>query len=318
MRALNAVSFLEPFESRGPTDAYASGKGAVFESAKEMVEGMGQAAAGGLAHVGRNNVEKVPDVGGKADTQSKLERGDVEMDATRPGPTVEERLTNEHPPHLDHSMPDYDSKTETRKGSGSSKPKPLHLSKLNGNENGMNEDKTEDPAFEDESEGEEDLAPNGMVNGDGPGKPPPAPSHLSVHRLRDADARRRPSFADSIASGSTMSDDQIPGRARSSSTASNKDNNFHFGSKKHRFSVSMQRSTTSQGLPSKPPTITPEMFEDPLDPDFYERTWLKAAVLNTEIFRKVRSIDQSMCILPRTDALYASTRCSAAHRMTSV
>lgn len=280
-----ALTFIksEPFEKVNVGDAYSSGAGAAKESAKEMVEGLGQAAAGGLAHIGRNRPEKIPDIDGTAETQEKINRGDVDVDATRPGPTLEERLNDEPTPHNDPSMPSHNKGTETREA-----PRKRNLESSQP-VNGDAQDSTDHETSDEGSDDEEELQPNGRINGNEQ-KATRVPSHLSINRLKNENVQRRPSFAESVGTGSTMSDDHALGRNRSLSTASTKDT-YHFGSKKHRFSVSAQRSNMSQSLPAKPPTVTPDIFEDPLNPDFYERTWMKAAILNTEIFRKVSYIN---------------------------
>lgn len=260
-------------------DAFASGKGTVMESTKELVEGAGQAVAGAVAQTGMLHAEEVPPINEQADTQQKMNGGEVDPSAAKPGPTVEERLNNEEPPHRDPSTPAYDNKTETRNKRASSVSRPIHLTIPNSHKNEGAVDGSDDEL--------EDVPSSPAMNGDGTS--PSRPSHVMLDQVKRQEAHRRPSFAETVLSQSTMSDEFSEGRARSSSVASNKDN-FHFGSKKHRNSVSAARSSVQSSLPSKPPDITPEMFEDPLNPQFYESVWMKAAVINTEVFRKVRKL----------------------------
>ncbi|UZJ56005.1 hypothetical protein CBS101457_005325 [Exobasidium rhododendri] len=52
-------------------------------------------------------------------------------------------------------------------------------------------------------------------------------------------------------------------------------------------SMSSKMSINPWAAPSHPPTIDPDMFNDPLDDRFYKEMWMASAVHNTQIYRKV-------------------------------
>lgn len=252
------VTIVDPIKTEGHRDAYTSGKGAVVNGVKDLAEGTGQAAAGVLAQVGRKHPDKVPDEAGDAiQAGQAVVDGKAETDIINPAQTAEERLTNKRPPHLEESLPHYDGNTETR-------PAPADGA----------HDFTNGTATKESESAVESSSPGERLQADGLDLTGPAQG-----------GTRKPSFGGSIQTESVTSEEANPARSISQSPGQD---TYHFGSKKHRFSVSAQKSNTQMNLPSLPPDFTPEMFEDPLKPEFYEETWLKAAILNTEVFRKVK------------------------------